>query len=164
MWLFLCYLTMHFGSYIFLFRHLEVSRGERLIFLYHAIPAVVVSGAVLLGVIVSPTADGLAAAALIIAAQGVYSLSFLELWSLAQGGYSVNILTRFEQARIEGVPPDMADLESIGAGKKLDRLAGLQRLCLIRRSDRGFALTRQGRIAAGVLDLVVCLANVKEAG
>jgi hypothetical protein len=163
-WVFFCYLLVHFCSYVLLFRHLGAFKAERPIFLYHAVPALAVTVVALGTIIVRPTADMVAAGALVVSVHGIYSLSFLELWSLAQGSYSVNILARLERARRDGAQPDLADLENIGTGKKVDRLAGLQRLALIRPTGQGFGLSRRGRIAAAVLYAIVCLANVKEAG
>ncbi len=162
--IFICYLALHFGGYVLLFRHLEVFRRERPIFLYHAAPALAVTLTALTAAMVGPTPDRFASFVLVVSLHGVYSISFLELWSLAQGGYSVNMLGWFEQGRLAGVQPDLAQLEAIGTGKKTDRLAGLERLALIRPRGRGYGLTGRGRAVAAALYLILRTANLKEPG
>jgi hypothetical protein len=145
-------------------RHLDAFRKERVIFLYHTLPAGAVGLAALAAALAVPAPVMLAKAALVMSLHGIYSLSFLELWSLAQGCYSVSILGYLEGARRSGVPADMAELEKIGADKKKNRLDNLQRLALIRRKGQGFGLSWSGRVVATGLHVLMCLANLKEAG
>lgn len=98
----------------------------------------------------------------VLALHGIYSLSFLELWSLAQGGYSLSILqvlaaggaTRQELAQ---------RFARLGDVKKRERLAALQHGGLIVRSSP-FAPTRSGRALATVIGTFRGLANCQSAG
>jgi hypothetical protein len=161
---FLAYLGIHFGLYVLLLRNWAWFRQERTIFMYHAIGALSATVAVLVILATQPTADTLAAVVLVVSLQGIYSISFLEVWSLAQGGYSIGILSRFEEAARAGTQPDLAELEKIGAGKKSDRLAGLQRLALIELRSDGLGLRGRGRAVSAALHVLLRLVNRTEAG
>jgi len=95
-----------------------------------------------------PTDEQVAGAVMIVGLQGIYSLSFLELWSLAQGGYSLRILMDWEAT---GRTPDWTGLQRIGAAKKANRLASLQRLSLLLTHQSNFSLSRRGRLVAAAL-------------
>ena len=99
-----------------------------------------------------------------IALHGIYSTSFLELWSLAQGGYSLQILEAVGRLSRTGGGVDRAVLRAIGEAKRSGRLDGLVGLGLVRRTDRGVSLTGPGRLVAGILALIVWLANIRERG
>jgi hypothetical protein len=163
-WLFLGWIGVHFGLYALLLRHLGAFGRERGIFLYHAVPAAAVAVAALAAAVAAPAWAGPAEVVLVIGLQGIYSLSFLELWALAEGGYSVAILIRLEAARRAAAEVDPAGLEQFGAGKKTGRLAGLQRLSLIQPEGQGYRLTRRGRVVAAAMHALARLSNLKEAG
>jgi hypothetical protein len=158
------YLAGHFLAYVLVVRHLAWFRHESAILLYHAVPATAVALWALVSCLAAPGSAGIYRAALLLSAQGIYSLSFLELWALAQGGYSLHILTRFASTGSRGTPADPASLQHLGAGKRADRLAGLVRLHLIRPQGDGFRLTGRGRAVAGLLTCFARLANFKELG
>jgi hypothetical protein len=158
------YFALHFLLYILVLRRLGAFRREKVIFFYHAGPAICLAACAAAAVVLRPSADRLAGAALVVSLQGIYSLSFLELWSLAQGGYSLSILNYFESARRAGRPGDPADLEAIGESKKSDRLAALERLSLVQPTGPRYALTRRGRVVSTVLRGVTRLANLKDVG
>src|SRR4030095_9686993 len=85
---FALYLIAHFLLYVFIFRKLSVFRTEKGIFLYHFVAALAFALALLGWAIAGQAQPGWPEIVLMAAGQGIYSLSFLELWSLAQGGYS----------------------------------------------------------------------------
>ncbi len=159
------YLAVHFALFTFILRHRESFRTERVIFLYHAIPATVVGVLTLVRAAVAEGASvAIAEAVLVLALQGIYSLSFLEMWSLAQGGYSLRILAEYESARAGKLSPDTRSLENIGRGKLAERLAGLRRLRFVDGGEGRVALTRTGKGVAALLRVFVVLANVKDPG
>jgi hypothetical protein len=88
----LVYLVAHFVLYVFPLRQKAFFQSERGIFLYHLASAVLFSVAALALWKVEFNDAGLATALALIAAHGIYSISFLELWSLAQGSYSIAII------------------------------------------------------------------------
>src|SRR5438093_12043221 len=114
---FLGYLVTHFLIYLIVLRNTRLFRSERVIFLYHFIPAVIMALAVVGLSIVLSSEEMLASAVLVISLQGIYSLSFLELWSLAHGSYSISILICVGTAAQEGIESNFAVLECFGARK-----------------------------------------------
>lgn len=148
------YLSVHFLAYVTVLRDLVPLRREVSIFLYHAASLVVLAAFLLL------RSTGLELLIGSLCLHGIYSLSFLELWSLAQGGYSLTIL-RAVQA---GAGDETVRLEEIGSQKKGNRLGSLTRLALVRRIDKRVALTRSGRLLACVLSRLVALAHLSDIG
>ena len=160
----LAYTLVHLSAYLLLFRTRPAFERESVVFRYHLLSfggLAVVTGLLLL------LPDGpvdVAAAVGGIALHGIYSTSFLELWSLAQGGYSLQILEAVGRfSRTDG-GVDRAVLRAIGEAKRSGRLDGLVQLGLVRRSGRQVSLTPGGQVVANLLAIVVWLANVKERG
>lgn len=161
---FLGYVGVHFLIYFMILRHAQVFRSEKTIFLYHFIPAVIVLFIASGQSVTTHSEDLLAPMVLVVSLQGIYSLSFLELWSLAQGGYSISILISVETAAQEDKEPDFAALEHIGTRKRASRLEGLQRLGLIQRCEGIYRLTVVGLAIATFLGLISWLVDLKETG
>src|SRR5262250_2953125 len=93
-WLFwiAMYLALHFLFYAIALRGIGLLQSERAIFLYHFISAAGVAVVASVMAAVNPRSESFLAVATTLALHGVYSLSFLELWSLSEGGYSLTIL------------------------------------------------------------------------
>lgn len=152
------YLIMHLGVYTVWLRHLDIFRQERPIFLYHlaswflGVGALTLIGWALLG--------WAAAGVMLVLAgslHGIYSLSFLELWSLSQGSYSLSILTAVERdPTLESLQPDAARLGAIGQQKRTARLVSLQRLGLLNTHE---AATPTGRMVAALINGIITLSN-----
>lgn len=158
---FACYLVVHFSLYVVVCRQRAAFQQERTIFCYHALPALGVTALCVLGVLADPSVDRCAEAAIIVGLQGIYSLSFLELWSLSQIGYSLAILACFQVAHDTGTQPDLGALERVGAAKKAGRIDGLQRLALVETHGALLRLTRRGHIVSAALLSVARLINLK---
>jgi hypothetical protein len=161
---FLAYLPCHLLAYVLLVRHLAWFRREAGIFLYHAVPAAAASACCLALLLVEPTAAHACEAVLAISLQGIYSMSFLELWSLTEGGYSLHMLARFWAAGGTATAADLALLEGLGSGKRSARLAGLLRLALVWADGDRVRLTGRGRVVAGLLRGVAWAVNHKHLG
>jgi hypothetical protein len=153
---FTLYLTTHFLAYVLFLRHLAVLRSEKGIFLFHFIPAAFTAVIGLAYVLTEPSFIEFPAFVLILSLQGIYSLSFLELWSLAQGGYSLSVITSIAMSESTGREPDFSRLEQIGQTKQQARISGLEKLGLIEKREGSIALTGRGRIVAALLH---CLLN-----
>src|SRR5204863_6667806 len=129
---------------------------------YHAVSAVVLTvlapGLWLVGVIDFATLVGL------VSLHGLYSMSFLELWSLSQGGYSLQILDLIERSEAAGAPVAFAALCDIGASKRAGRLGGIERLGLVQRDGNRVSLTGPGWTVASVLAAFAWAANLKARG
>jgi len=139
------YLAGHFLLYAVVLRRLKPFSREGVIFRYHLFSAVAVVSALLGGMTVTGRWGNLVAAVGVLSLQGIYSMSFLELWSLAQGGYSLGILEHVERGKMG---TDLSPMYEIGASKKQDRVEGLQRLGLLHRDGEEIILTGFGRVVA----------------
>ena len=148
---FAVYLAAHLAAYIVWLRRLTSLRGEKGIFLYHFGSAVITGLAAVAAAFVNPAQFGFAGCVLVLSAHGIYSLSFLELWSLAQGGYSLSIIAGIAQAEAAGAEPDFSGLAGIGLAKQADRIAALERLGLVARTQGHMSVTTRGGMIASAL-------------
>jgi hypothetical protein len=151
---FTIYLAAHLTFYILWLRHLASLRTEKGIFLYHFSSAVLTGLLVVVAACIYPEEFGLAGCLLVLSVHGIYSLSFLELWSLAQGGYSLSIIAGIARAEASGDEPDFSALEAIGVAKQADRVTALERMGLVSRSGEHISLTSRGNSIAAVLHLL----------
>jgi hypothetical protein len=106
----------------------------------------------------------LALAVGLIAIHCIYSLSFLELWTLAEGSYSMSILTGIDS---KGMLPRRALIDAfaqIGDAKKGNRLSVLIKLSLVHRKGAHWQLSARGRAVADVVNLLAWLAAIKNRG
>ncbi len=158
---FAIYLILHFGLYVALLRNCRVFQLERVIFLYHFVPALTLATICLADLSYARTLTSLTYAVLLIGLQGIYSVTFLEFWSLAQLGYSVDILVRCQRAQDQGALIEPTVFSEIGASKKSERLAGLMRLDLVAVCEQGYSLTQRGRLVAWALALLQRLTSCK---
>src|SRR5947209_379685 len=117
------YLCTNLLLYLLLLRYIRAFSRERVIFLYH-----VGSVGVLVFLLMwsSPRVLGLLDSATLTAlsVHGVYSLSFLELWSLSQGSFSLSILAQVNCLREAGRGAQVADLlplARVGGTKRRQR-------------------------------------------
>lgn len=157
------YLAVHFFLYSIVLRRLPIFSQERLIFLYHVVPAGCVACLVLAALAGGRTGPAVASGVAVLGLQGIYSLSFLELWSLAEGGYSLSVLRHVDAAQRDGRCLEPSRLREIGAAKKESRIRSLERLGLVRRQRDRLALTGLGRAAAGALAAITWVAHPREA-
>lgn len=148
---FAVYLTAHLAAYIVWLRSLTALRAEKGIFLYHFGSASITGLVALAAAIIDPIEFGLAGFVLVLSIHGIYSLSFLELWSLAQGGYSLSIIGGIAHAEATGAEPDFSGLAAIGAVKQAERIAALERLGLVSRIGERISLTPRGAAIAAAL-------------
>lgn len=161
MW-YLVYIVAHLLVYLLVLRRRPAFRRERTIFLYHALSAVAVTAAVVAGVFLAGPQADLYAAIAIVALHGIYSVSFLEVWSLAEGGYSLQIVEHLAQADRAGQPADMEMLRAIGVTKQESRLDGLARVGLVRQAGNMVELTPAGRLVASVFAFLAWLTHASD--
>lgn len=148
---FAVYLTAHLAAYVAGLRRLAPLRTEKGIFLYHFGSAVITGVIAVVAAFMDPAEFGVAGCILILSVHGIYSLSFLELWSLAQGGYSLSIIAGIAQAEATGAEPDFSGLAAIGSTKQAERIAALERLGLVSSAGERISLTPRGNAIATVL-------------
>ncbi len=151
------YLSVHFLLYTLVLRNLRFFYQEKNIFLYHAISFLGVSTAGVGLVVLEPAVLGPVIGA--VSLHGIYSLSFLELWALSDGGYSLRILDQIDNPRAAA---DFKSLEVLGASKKKYRLSSLERLRLVAPHPAGWMLTSRGRAVAVFLGFFVFISKQKE--
>lgn len=163
-WLLLIgFIAAHLLSYFAAFRHLRVFTGERMIFFYHglafAIVFAVVVTAFAIGSIGFPGLCGL------LALQFIYSISFLELWSLAQGSYSLQILTCIARQTSMTREELGAVCAGIGSEKKRRRFENLLRFKLAGQNADGYIeLSFMGRMFIGLLRTIMRFTTIRDAG
>jgi hypothetical protein len=156
------YLAAHLLLYIVVLRHRPSFRREQTIFAYHALSAVGVTLVAILSPLVTGTGLDLEWIVVVVALHGIYSVSFLELWSLAEGGYSLQILERLDRAERQGQRVDLEELRAIGAAKQSNRLAGLSSVGLVRQQGGRVELTGAGRIVGSLFALLAWLTHVQD--
>jgi hypothetical protein len=144
------YLACHLAAYAVAFRWMRYFRTETGIFALHAASFLGLLGAVAANAQGAPDGPGLAAPriALALSLHGIYSLSFLELWSLTQGSYSLSILDLVARSRDPVALGAVAPLHAIGPAKQSARSAALVSLRLLRPVGAGTELTPLGSLAA----------------
>jgi hypothetical protein len=157
----LAYVALHALVYATALRSRDTFRRERGIFAYHAVSAALVSVLALGSLIARPSFESLAMAVAVVCLHGIYSTSFLELWSLSQGSYSLKILRHIAAADTPNAL-DTSVLEDVGIAHRTHRLEALTSARLTRQRDGQLELAPLGRAVAGALGLIAWLANVRQ--
>jgi hypothetical protein len=158
------WLAAHLMVYVTCLRRLPAFRAEKVIFLYHAISFTSCAAGVVVFYFLVPSHEAVAAAAAVIALHSIYSMSFLEAWSLSQISYSIAILDAIRTRPGRASAEIQQLFATTGTAKKTARLAGLQRLGLIKvDSDHAF-LAPPGLAVAAVLRFLRWVANLRETG
>ena len=164
LWLMLliAYLLAHVGAYVLVFRGWPTFARESTIFRYHFVSFCLLCVASLAGLAASglQLSTALALAAVGVAAHAIYSISFLELWALADASYSLNVLRHADANGHIDVPA----LAAVGTSKKDSRVRGLVRLGLARETNGRFEPTGRGRLVATLLRAVAWPANLQQFG
>ena len=152
------YLACHLVVYAVALRWIPRLRTESGIFLSHAVSFVALLCGVALQAFLGLGGPGLAVPHLVLALSlhGIYSLSFLELWSLTQGSYSLAILGAVARTRTPATLQSLASLSAIGPMKRSARNSGLVSLGLLRpTADGRTALTLAGSIGAHLVRILL---------
>lgn len=148
-------------SYSFFFKHRQPFRTERGIFIFQAASFLLLVGCtVALPIFGRPLHEAYLLALAAVGIHGIYSLSFLELWSLTEGSYSLSVLLFLDRNRGEAEITELESLTSIAAHKTESRIDGLVRIGLLRVVAPGrVSRTAFGTAVACVFGLVVFLTN-----
>jgi hypothetical protein len=160
----LVWLASHFLIYVAVLRKMSLFQTERGIFLYHLASTVIFVAAALVIFLIRRDGEAFSLACALVAAHGIYSISFLELWSLAQGSYSLSIMGQGRSDRVPSRAELVDSFSRIGNAKKADRLSGLEGSQLIRLDGNHWKLNGSGAIVASILSSLLWLANIKERG
>lgn len=152
------YVFLHFSTYAVALRHRSGLQNESGIFRYHAFSYVLLLGLVAVATCAIPGQDLGAGLVLAAGVHGIYSLSFLEVWSLTQGSYSLGILAHVHRLGGSARAPEIAQLKAVGSSKQAARTEDLIRLGVVRSDGR---LTWLGVFVAAPLRTILWLANGK---
>jgi hypothetical protein len=155
----LVWIIAHAGLYVFFLKRKAAMKTERGVFFWHFGSFVVVCLAGLALVICRPGNESIAVLVFAGALHGVYSLSFLELWSLSEGGFSLRLLA--EIANGADSPEVLAERSgaTIGKNKLALRIESLRNLGLLMPNE--MSLTPIGRAAALMLGFILSLSDGK---
>jgi hypothetical protein len=157
------YLLAHLAAYLFLLRLIAALRTERGVFLYHFVSfCAFVAAAAFTGA--PDVARAVTYAFAAAAAHGIYSMSFLELWSLSQISYSFDVLHAIQTSPGRAVEDLVTELARTGDAKKAWRIASLAHLGLVTDSGDRVTLTPLGRSIGMALRGLRWLANLRETG
>lgn len=160
----LLYLMLHLMLYAFVLRDRPLFQSERGIFLYHFISAAVFSLVAFAALVTHFSDAALAVAIGLIVSHGIYSVSFLELWSLAQGSYSISIVTGIASGGALSRNAAIDTFARIGDAKKGDRLSVLSESSLAVRDGDYWRISARGRLLANLLNVLLWLAAVEKPG
>jgi hypothetical protein len=161
----LVFLVAHAGLYFAVVRDRPALASEKGIFLYHFVSAGLVAVGFGIWAVARGGSDAWAWFACAVMLHGIYSLSFLELWALADDSYSLAIMEIIAGSGTAAGPALMQRLEAIGMGKQTSRLDALQAIGLVREvGDGAFTLTPAGRAAVLLGRILLFLANVRNSG
>jgi hypothetical protein len=160
----LSYLAAHVLLYFSVLRNRRFFQSELGIFLYHLVSVTVLMVAALVIALVHFSDAALAVAIGLIAIHCIYSISFLELWSLAEGSYSMSIVTGIAAKGRVSRKALIDAFAGIGDVKKATRLSVLSKMSLAQRKEVHWHLSARGRLLAYALDLLIWLAAIKNRG
>jgi hypothetical protein len=158
------YIAVHGGLYVLALRHLACFGREIVIFAYHVVPFVFLTGLRLIWLALDPSAPEPLTTLAILLMIALYSFSFLELWALSDGGYSISIMARVDSLGGKGETLDVTDLLELGDAKKRSRVASLSRLGLIRPAGDRLVLTPLGWLISRGLRLIAWLVRIRQTG
>jgi hypothetical protein len=137
---------VHFCFFL-LQRGTGLLRGEKRIFAFH----IASFGGLVATIVVLTSADPWIAVMSSAALHGIYSLTFLEMWSLAEGGYTIALL-RASSTQPMDHDSLLQTLARLGDGKREARIDGLTTLQLVSvGEDHIVRLTPFGQVASSLL-------------
>ncbi|MGE3273161.1 MAG: hypothetical protein AB7P40_30800 [Chloroflexota bacterium] len=157
------YLLAHALLFFAVLRTLAAFSSERGVFLYHFVSGVLFTLAAGVSLLIAPSSWVTPAFAIgTVMLHGVYSLSFLEVWSLTEGGYSLQIMRAIGASQASGQRISHTELERIGRGKQSSRTGSLEAFGWITRAHGTLRLTPRGRIVATLLYGLHSLVSVRQ--
>lgn len=162
-WLLLIFISFHFFSYIIFFRHLLSFRQEQVILLFHVVFFLMIS--IGLMIIWRINLYGTFTFLGLISLMLIYHMTFLGIWSLIQGSYSMQILLLVALHKTISEIDIIAKTQHIGMAKKQSRLRHLLVMRLAQQIELNkLNLTRIGKFVNYFFRNIKLLAHIKNAG
>lgn len=157
------YLVSHLAAYCY-FRKFHFLHNERSIFYYHLFSALALTFIVFASTLDQEWHICITLSIAMVAMHGIYSMSFLELWALAQGSFSFLVLREIDS--VEGCETEYLTrkLSHIGDLKKSQRINSLFDLCLLQKSGDMVFLTKLGGFVAIFLRVLRWIPNLRNTG
>jgi hypothetical protein len=152
------YLAAHLSLFLLWLRRMALFKREAAIAAYHVLSYVLLVGILGAVAVIGRDARGYALAGLAAGLHGIYSLTFLELWSLTEGSYSLSLLSKIDSSGPAVTVDELVALKSIGATKRSVRLESLRRLGLISEGP-AFKATFLGRVCSAAFSGVIWISN-----
>ena len=144
----LFYLGAHFSVYFLALRHLRLFQREKPILLYHVVSFLA------WGVwFFAAQPVGITSAIGLLSLHGIYSLSFLELWALSDGGFSLRILENAGDTQ-GCTAAQLESMRVLGGAKIRGRIQTLERWRLVTEHENKYRLTGFGRVFAAALKVI----------
>lgn len=152
----------HFAWFVARFRHTPSATSESAIFRFHFYSACLLAAAAAAAFALAPGAASFACAITVVFAHGIYSLTFLELWTLAQISYSHQVLQKAGAGALDGQAVE--ELAALGEAKRSSRLRALLQSGLVEYDGGLWQITGKGRRAGLLLNILLWLAAVRSPG
>lgn len=163
---FLCqllFIIVHFLLYLLFFCHFSFFKREKGMLIFHVVPFFICFIMAVVGWQINAF-EGVFILGFL-ALQLIYSMTFLEIWSLSQGSYSLQILLQVAQSPLCSKSSLIDTTRHIGDEKKRTRLAYLISMGYIKENNpRGLQITYKGRFVREFFQFIKSLANIKAAG
>jgi hypothetical protein len=157
------FITGHLLLYLTVLRHLPAFARERTMVAYYGLSFAFVLAAVVVAFACGTI--GFAASCGLLALYFIYCISLLELWTLSEGSYSLQILARISQQPSTSREHLVATCQPIGADKKRHRLDDLMSLKLVALTDHGrLELSPAGSLLARSLRAIMRSTTIRNAG
>jgi len=153
--------AIHFGVFWRVLRDRQALKSERGIFRFHFWYSLSLTS--LTVILTSASFISLADAVGAVAVLGIYNLSFLEMWSLSEGSYSLGILLHgINHGRVGAA--DLTKFVAVGTAKHAARVEALRRLGFLAVGEGEVKLTRRGQAVAAAIAMLAFLSNAKRTG
>ena len=154
----------HGAVYVAVLRHLPAFATSIAVFLYHLVFSGSMAMLVVAWLILTNALDAGATAVACVSLLGIYSISFLELWALADGGYSLAILRYLEAHPGADEQECIAHFARLGMAKQQQRLASVVTLRFVRRAGDRLEVSGFGQWVAAAADAVLRTCNIRQRG
>lgn len=155
-------LIMHLSVYFIFFRY--ILKTEQSIFGYHFLIFVLILLCSTFNFYLLPIEENFYTCVLACSIAAIYSLTFLELWTLSQISYSREILLKAKEKILNSNSSDTEELQQLGAKKRMERLSSLKNMGLLSEDQGLWSLTPKGKTIALSLIALLKISNLKDRG